>query len=1362
MTDLVWRPRPVFITSTFRDMHAERDYLRNFVFPVVDERLRERREYLEAIDLRQGVEISTEAEEQARELQVLKVCLDEVKRSRPFLIGLIGDRYGWVPPHERMRAAAEEAGFERDVAGRSVTELEIAFGVLAEPEQRQRALFYFREPLPYESMSSECAAEFSEEHSLISDAATSCDRLNALKTELRSLLPERCRSYRADWDAAARKVSGLEAWGEQVVQDLWRELDAETEQTQRAKPTTWQDAERWVLEQFIEERARSFIGRNALLDMLFMFATSVRADGGAWAFSLLGGAGTGKSAVFAELSRRLEKAIQRKDADVLLLAHAAGISPRAVRVDDLLARWVQELHAALGVSNPLDEGSSSSEIEEAFRRCLAEVAARKRVILLVDALDQLESTTRAQRLTWLPEVFPENVRLIATGIPGPATDALGNRAGVEQQTLHPMSRTDAGEITEAIYRRYHRALNPDVKQALLDKKTQADHSAYGNPLWLQIAVEALNLLDQDDFLRAEKDFAAEHDPAKQLRMLTLDTLARIPADMPGAYGWVLNRAEELHGTDFVRALVSLVAVSRSGWREKDFAAVVPGLTGEAWDELRFAAFRRTLRSHFVRRGAQGQWGFAHTQLELAVAARNLRDPEVVTGLHVALADHLNALPGDDSLRISEHMVHVLGTRDPWKIARHLTAELEPEQISGDMSAMVAAVKNSSTGEVGSLEWIDEFLQKYSDTAALHVLVAKFLELVVCLAREGMRESQLRLLVIVRKHVLAAQDQTNELTELEGMRNFFVCLLMLGDLYLEQGNSDEAYRVFEGTLAIAEGLASPDVDWSKSMVKRDVQRDLAVAQLKVIDAFLARDRIEDALRLARASVGILEGLLVAMPSNTTLCDHAAGQLKLAEVLRRAGQLDESLQTSALALETLERLESEGHEDTDLLRNLAAGKLEQGMCLEAFQRDEESVQCYQSNVSILEQLVNQSPTNIELRTLLASARLRYGNTLRKLSRDGEALDAYEANIRIAEHVPAIETTYQYQRTLSLTHVKTGELLKSMDRLDEATHSLQRGVDAYEALIGMSTEDPGDQHNLAAAKMWLGETLQTQGRFDEAEDAYTAAVEILENLVNRNSPKADWQSTLAIARRSAGTLRLQHQDYAGALPLCQSSVEAWEGLASIQPERAALQAELVRTQMLLGTALLGMERIDEAMHVTEQCVALQERLVEADSASFERQRQLFRVQRQIYMLCVAKNDPLGGLHAIRRAQEIAETCATLAPDEDQAQLDRAYCLEHAGEALFSLDRVAEAFEALEEASNVLMKIAASGPMGVDQANTLARLLCKVAQVSQEHNIGDSSHYWHTCYQILTTMKNAGVQIDESLANLLPQLEAAFDGVK
>ena len=51
-----WRSRPVFISSTFRDMQAERDYLVSRVFPDLEEQLRAYRTHLEPIDLRVGVE----------------------------------------------------------------------------------------------------------------------------------------------------------------------------------------------------------------------------------------------------------------------------------------------------------------------------------------------------------------------------------------------------------------------------------------------------------------------------------------------------------------------------------------------------------------------------------------------------------------------------------------------------------------------------------------------------------------------------------------------------------------------------------------------------------------------------------------------------------------------------------------------------------------------------------------------------------------------------------------------------------------------------------------------------------------------------------------------------------------------------------------------------------------------------------------------------------------------------------------------------------------------------------------------------------------------------------------------------------
>jgi telomerase protein component 1 len=81
-----WQTVRVFISSTFRDMHAERDHLVRVVFPA----LRERPPhliYLDDIDLRWGV-----TREQADRDMALDLCLDQIDRSRPFLIGVLGER----------------------------------------------------------------------------------------------------------------------------------------------------------------------------------------------------------------------------------------------------------------------------------------------------------------------------------------------------------------------------------------------------------------------------------------------------------------------------------------------------------------------------------------------------------------------------------------------------------------------------------------------------------------------------------------------------------------------------------------------------------------------------------------------------------------------------------------------------------------------------------------------------------------------------------------------------------------------------------------------------------------------------------------------------------------------------------------------------------------------------------------------------------------------------------------------------------------------------------------------------------------------------------------------------------------------
>jgi len=263
-----WQTRPVFISSTFRDMQAERDCLRDLVFPALEEELRKRRVHLEPIDLRLGVDTAQARDEAERELLVLKVCLQEIQRSRPFLLVLLGERYGWVPPEDRMAAAAREQGFETGVAGKSATALEIEYGLFKEdPQQRQRSLFLLRRPLDLAALPKEPHAAYDDRASPEPAVHEHHARLTALKDRLKTDPEYRERSfdYGAAWNPAHGHVSGLEDFAALVQGELLNLLEAETTERASSAPATWQQQERAELAEFVEHRGRLVVGRDALV-----------------------------------------------------------------------------------------------------------------------------------------------------------------------------------------------------------------------------------------------------------------------------------------------------------------------------------------------------------------------------------------------------------------------------------------------------------------------------------------------------------------------------------------------------------------------------------------------------------------------------------------------------------------------------------------------------------------------------------------------------------------------------------------------------------------------------------------------------------------------------------------------------------------------------------------------------------------------------------------------------------------------------------------------------------------------------------------------------------------------------------------
>ena len=76
------------------------------------------------IDLRWGI-----TEEESRAGKVIDICLQAIRESRPFFIGLIGNRYGWCPGQDAgcsLTDSEEYSWLADDLkSGLSVTEIDI-------------------------------------------------------------------------------------------------------------------------------------------------------------------------------------------------------------------------------------------------------------------------------------------------------------------------------------------------------------------------------------------------------------------------------------------------------------------------------------------------------------------------------------------------------------------------------------------------------------------------------------------------------------------------------------------------------------------------------------------------------------------------------------------------------------------------------------------------------------------------------------------------------------------------------------------------------------------------------------------------------------------------------------------------------------------------------------------------------------------------------------------------------------------------------------------------------------------------------------------------------------------------------------
>src|SRR5262245_41676698 len=591
----------VFVSSTFLDMQAERDRLNRFVFRELRSRCERRGVEFVGVDLRWGI-----TEEQSRLRGTTRLCLDEIDRCRPFFIGLVGERYGWVAPpddvvaseFERVRsrselpaadaelldrlyvlddtveparftirpgttvpdaniaqliAAWQQAGLD---AGQSVTALEIAYGAF-EPGARMSARFYLRDSrlLDHPDFPTDFRTIFEE------IAPERRARLVALKEKLRSQTDFGVREYSVEYDGlrvdpllvggelsaadldslqdgviqprewaaftgpvrdAIRRygsvaVRGLEEWGAHVVEDLWTDIDARlgASSTSMATAASVLPLASNPHELFLLERTRIFVGRADVLQPLLDYASAARATR---PLVVTGVPGSGKSAVLAECARQCR--IRMPNA--LVLPFLIGGAPGSTDLPSLLRTVCERLReqAQLRAAVP----TNPDNLRRALVEFLERAGRKRRVILVLDALNQLDPAHRALDLDWLPAVLPRGVRMLVSTLPGPLLDHLRSRTAHAVVEVPPLPPPDRRQLVSTLLERRAKRLTDEQLERLLDTRERPDAAL---PLYLRVAVEELTLVGNREALSERID--------------------GLPPELPRLFEDVLIRLESDHG-----------------------------------------------------------------------------------------------------------------------------------------------------------------------------------------------------------------------------------------------------------------------------------------------------------------------------------------------------------------------------------------------------------------------------------------------------------------------------------------------------------------------------------------------------------------------------------------------------------------------------------------------------------------------------------------------------------------------------------------------------------------------------------------------------------------------------------------------
>ena len=792
--------KSIFVSSTFKDMHEERDILHKRVIPELNEYAAQYGESVSLCDLRWGVNTEDlDSEEGSR--KVLSVCLNEIDRCRPYMIVLLGERYGWIPKPDTLREIETRAEMNLEDMEKSVTALEIEYGVLGNKEQLEHILFYFRE---FEGTIPEHYGREDVLHER---------KLYELKDRIRNLTGTRVHTYTVSWDAEKNTLKGLEDFAEQMTEDLKELLEEEWKEYALLTPFERNQRLQW---DFARQKSDQFRAREGLINQYLN-----KLNQGQNFLAISGASGSGKSTLIGRLAVRL----QEEGKNVLpIFCGSTMFCNDAMDVIRYIVRYIEDQFSLehYEEKRAIEEQTfgdkrghreNRTDIDRWTDR-LAEMCALyaeksdREMVILIDALDQLFPDEIRDGLRFIPTNLSGKVKMVCSFLD--SFDTGYCKKWEQEEQLLPLDETDKKAVVDGILYSQRRELSYPVIEKIMTK------NGADNSLYLSLAIHRLIMMDRDDYEKMTAT-GGEMTAITTYQMAVID---RLPENLEDLCMDLVHVASEKLNNNMAELAVRYIAVSRYGLREIDLGGIFAN-QGIEWNSLDFTLFLRYMKSFFLLRD-DGRLDFTHQSIRMGVLKNVVNEKE----LHRQILDYLKKLGKKDEVRISEIIYHCWRADDQRYFVQYVSTYEEDDDIIKPAAKVTYEIAIQNAGN-----WLCDLITTGSQYSAGH----NFLEFFNWEVYQNFNGSQRNLSIC--KEIYIEILKLSKKVEKE--KNMMINQLDLefsydniGDICLKLGGKENLYK--------ARDMYEKSLNLAKELVERKGtdERNLMVSYNKVGDIYMA--------------------------------------------------------------------------------------------------------------------------------------------------------------------------------------------------------------------------------------------------------------------------------------------------------------------------------------------------------------------------------------------------------------------------------------------------------------------------------------------------------------------------------------------